>query len=318
MFFFYLYFIMSKTPISWIELINQKIKEAKNQGKAAGVMDVMPEAKSDWKKIKDGSHPKHVQGKPPKRGKTKKRGHKGNPSVTRPGHIDFRTHKGNKFYNRKGKRQTVNVKGVKGEPFVGNKGYSKKTKRCRKGCIKKSRCAKIRKTRKQRGGVGIVGYNNMAHIGAPIDGERPPVGATGEFYDEVDEKAVHPFAMYSNPNGGGKRRKRNTKKQRGGTTPSLVSSDPTSVTEGNSPVEPDAAAAADDVRSDDSEVKTADDRVDSSEPVVTEKKGGDEKEQGGNHNVADTKLDKPGHENMQKGGYKKRRKSRRKSRRKNN
>ena len=41
---------MSKTPISWIELINQKIKEAKNQGKAAGVMDVMPEAKSDWKK----------------------------------------------------------------------------------------------------------------------------------------------------------------------------------------------------------------------------------------------------------------------------
>ena len=303
---------MSKTPISWIELINQKIKEAKNQGKAAGVMDVMPEAKSDWKKIKDGSHPKHVKGKPPKRGKTKKRGHKGNRSVTRPGHIDFRTHKGNKFYNRKGKRQTVNVKGVKGKPFVGNKGYSKKTKRCRKGCIKKSRCAKIRKTRKQRGGVGTTGYNKMAHKGASIDNERPPVGATGEFYDEVDEKAVHPFPMYAK--GGGKRRKRNTKKQRGGTTPSLVSSDPTSVTEGNSPVEPDAAAA-DDVRSDGSEVKTADD---AGEPVVMEKKGGDEKEEGDNHNVADTKIDKPGHENKLSGGGRKRRKSRRKSRRKNN
>lgn len=301
---------MSKTPISWIELINQKIKEAKNQGKAAGVMDVMPEAKSDWKKIKDGSHPKHVQGKPPKRGKTKKRGHKGNPSVTRPGHIDFRTHKGNKFYNRKGKRQTVNVKGVKGKPFVGNKGYSKKTKRCRKGCIRKSRCAKIRKTRKQRGGVGTTGYNKMAHEGASIDNLRPPVGATGEFYNQVDKKAVHPFPMYAK--GGGKKRKRNTKKQRGGTTPS---SDPTSVAEGNSPVEPDAPAAADDVR-DDSEVKTADDRVDSVS-AVTEKKGGDEKEQGGNHNVADTRTDKPGHENKL-GGGRKRRKSRRNSRRKNN
>lgn len=268
---------MSKTPISWIELINQKIKEAKDQGKAAGVMDVMPEAKSDWKKIKDGSHPKHVQGKPPKRGKTKKRGHKGNPSVTRPGHIDFRTHKGNKFYNRKGKRQTVNVKGVKGKPFVGNKGYSKKTKRCRKGCIRKSRCAKIRKTRKQRGGVGTTGYSKMAHE-----------GATGEFYNEVDEKAVHPFPMYAK--GGGKRRKRNSKKQSGGTT---QSSDPTSVAEGNSPVKPDETAH--DVGGNDSEVKTEDELVKNNNNIEMEKKESDKK-----------------------GGGRKRRKSRRKSRTKNN
>lgn len=279
---------MSKTPISWIELINQKIKEAKDQGKAAGVMDVMPEAKSDWKKIKDGSHPKHVQGKPPKRGKTKKRGHKGNPSVTRPGHIDFRTHKGNKFYNRKGKRQTVNVKGVKGKPFVGNKGYSKKTKRCRKGCIRKSRCAKIRKTRKQRGGVGTTGYSKMAHEGASIDNLRPPVGATGEFYNEVDEKAVHPFPMYAK--GGGKRRKRNSKKQSGGTT---QSSDPTSVAEGNSPVKPDETAH--DVGGNDSEVKTEDELVKNNNNIEMEKKESDKK-----------------------GGGRKRRKSRRKSRTKNN
>jgi len=45
-------------------------------------------------------------------------GHKGAPSKTRPGHIDFRTHKGDKYYNRKGHRQTYNRKGVVGTPFV--------------------------------------------------------------------------------------------------------------------------------------------------------------------------------------------------------
>ncbi len=262
MFFFYLYFIMNKTPISWIELINEKIKQAKNQGKAAGVMDVMPEAKSDWKKIKDGSHPKHVQGKSSIGVKTKKRGKKGN----------------------------------------------KKTKRCRKGCIRKSRCAKIIKTRKQKGGVGIVGYNKMAHIGASIDGERPPVGATGEFYDEVDEKAVHPFPMYAK--GGGKRRKRNTKKQRGGTN-----NDPTSVPEGNAPVEADAGEAD---AGDLSEVKTADDQIGENEPEMSKTGVDEENKKNGDENVADTSLNKPGHENKQNGGYKKRRNTRKKNSRKNN
>ena len=44
-------------------------------------------------------------------------GHKGAPSKTRPGHIDYRTHKGDKYYNRDGHRQTFNKDGVEGTPY---------------------------------------------------------------------------------------------------------------------------------------------------------------------------------------------------------
>jgi hypothetical protein len=42
---------------------------------------------------------------------------KGMKSKTRKGRKDFVTHKGNKFYNRKGKRQTKSRKGKKGKPY---------------------------------------------------------------------------------------------------------------------------------------------------------------------------------------------------------
>ena len=42
---------------------------------------------------------------------------KGKRSKTRKGRKDFVTHKGNKYYNRKGKRQTKNRKGRKGKPY---------------------------------------------------------------------------------------------------------------------------------------------------------------------------------------------------------
>ena len=45
---------MSKKEISWIELINVMIAERKKQGKAAGVKDVMDDAKKEWSLIKSG------------------------------------------------------------------------------------------------------------------------------------------------------------------------------------------------------------------------------------------------------------------------
>ena len=42
---------------------------------------------------------------------------KGKKSKTRKGRKDFVTHKGDKFYNRKGKRQTKSRKGKKGKPY---------------------------------------------------------------------------------------------------------------------------------------------------------------------------------------------------------
>jgi len=42
---------------------------------------------------------------------------KGKKSKTRKGRKDFITHKGDKFYNRKGKRQTKSRKGKKGKPY---------------------------------------------------------------------------------------------------------------------------------------------------------------------------------------------------------
>ena len=63
---------MGKVAVSWIELIKILIKERKAKGLPAGVSDVMDECKKMWKQIKNGSHPKYVVGKPPKRKKTHK------------------------------------------------------------------------------------------------------------------------------------------------------------------------------------------------------------------------------------------------------
>tara|TARA_Y100000768_G_C23983885_1_gene687559 strand:- start:1935 stop:2255 length:321 start_codon:yes stop_codon:yes gene_type:complete len=67
---------MGKPEISWIGLINALIAERKKEGKPAGVKDVMGEAKSQWTKIKAGTHDKYVQGKPNTRKNGKKQKNK--------------------------------------------------------------------------------------------------------------------------------------------------------------------------------------------------------------------------------------------------
>jgi|688.fasta_scaffold66105_2 hypothetical protein len=63
---------MSKTPITWLELINQKLSALKKAGKSASIREVAPEAKAEWTKIKAGTHPDFIQGK----AKTHARKHK--------------------------------------------------------------------------------------------------------------------------------------------------------------------------------------------------------------------------------------------------
>ena len=78
-----------------------------------------------------------------KKKKRVKKGHKGAPSITRPGHLDFRTHKGNKYYNRRGHRHRFNIDGVLGKPY-------QHTRKHRKGHKKRSRKA----ARGMRRGLG--------------------------------------------------------------------------------------------------------------------------------------------------------------------
>lgn len=54
---------MSKSPITWLELIKEKLNEAKKNGKSPSIGDIMPEAKKEWVQIKNGTHPKYTQGK---------------------------------------------------------------------------------------------------------------------------------------------------------------------------------------------------------------------------------------------------------------
>ena len=51
---------MTKTPITWIELLKEKIGL---KGKGTSIGDVAPEAKKEWVQIKEGKHPKYTQGK---------------------------------------------------------------------------------------------------------------------------------------------------------------------------------------------------------------------------------------------------------------
>jgi hypothetical protein len=70
----------------------------------------------------------------PLTGGKKKNPKKGQTSKTRKGRLDFVTHKGDKYFNRKNKRQTKTVKGLKKKPYVkGNpkKGQASKTRKGR-------------------------------------------------------------------------------------------------------------------------------------------------------------------------------------------
>ena len=89
--------------VTWLDVVKSQL--AANPGKS--VKDVVPAARKEWNLIKSGKHPTKTQGKMviKKKGSKKKQIHpkKGQPSRTRPGHLDFVTHKGDKYYHRKGK-----------------------------------------------------------------------------------------------------------------------------------------------------------------------------------------------------------------------
>lgn len=51
---------------------------------------------------------------------------KGCASKTRKGRLDYVTHKGSKYYNRRGHRQTRNAKGQKGRPYSRRKASTRK------------------------------------------------------------------------------------------------------------------------------------------------------------------------------------------------
>ena len=78
---------------------------------------------------KNGNKLTHKRSKGGKRNKRIKKGHKGAMSITRPGHLDFVTHKGNKYYNRHGHRQRFNIDGVIGRPYQGTRKHRKDHKK---------------------------------------------------------------------------------------------------------------------------------------------------------------------------------------------
>lgn len=128
---------MSKKEITYIGLVKVMLDKARMEADAAGAdfdqKSAFKSAAARWKKVKEGSDSEYTPGKSApgtrkKSNKSKKSakkseekeplpGHKGAPSKTRPGHIDYRTHKGDKYYNRDGHRQTFNEDGVEGQPY---------------------------------------------------------------------------------------------------------------------------------------------------------------------------------------------------------
>lgn len=110
-----------KQEISWPGLV----KEMKKKTPDLSLTEILKTAGKEWKQIKAGTHAKFSQGKSPpitrKKKKKIKPGHKGAPSITRPGKIDFRTHKGDKYYHRDGHLEDENADGVKGRPYSHHK-----------------------------------------------------------------------------------------------------------------------------------------------------------------------------------------------------
>ena len=133
---------MSKKEITYTGLVKVMLdkarKEADEAGKDFDQKSAFKSAGVRWKTVKAGNDDEFSPGKAApgtrkrkskksKKSRSKKDsddedeepmpGHKGAPSKTRPGHIDYRTHKGDKYYNRDGHRQTFNKDGVEGTPY---------------------------------------------------------------------------------------------------------------------------------------------------------------------------------------------------------
>ena len=84
--------------------MKQELKRVKAANPGIAHMVAFKQAAKNWK-----GHPK-----------------KGEPSLTRKGRKDFVTHKGDKYYHRKGHRETKNRKGVKGRPYSRHRSHKKK------------------------------------------------------------------------------------------------------------------------------------------------------------------------------------------------
>lgn len=123
---------MSKKEISYTGLVKVMMdkarEEAKNLGKDFDNKAAFSAAAKRWSDVKNGNDPEFTKGDSPPRKSRKKKplpGHKGAPSKTRPGHEDFRTAKGFKYYHRDGHLEDYNREGVKGKPYSH---YNKKVK----------------------------------------------------------------------------------------------------------------------------------------------------------------------------------------------
>lgn len=121
---------MKKKEITYTDLVKVMLSKARDDAASLGrkfePKQAFGMAASRWKHVKDGRDPEFVQGN--KKNAVPAKGHKGAPSITRPGHKDFRTAKGFKYYHRDGHLEDYNEKGVKGKPYTKKKKTKKKRK----------------------------------------------------------------------------------------------------------------------------------------------------------------------------------------------
>jgi hypothetical protein len=137
---------MSKTPISWLGLIKMKLAELKSAGKSPSIGDVTPEAKKEWVQIKEGKHPKFIQGKTD----TFKRGKKTNSKTKKM--------RGSKSSNNNNNNNQADIYSV-----------LNKCKICPK--CKKNIEKYLKKNKKMSGGFG--------ENAAPVDGSSSGCSACG-------------------------------------------------------------------------------------------------------------------------------------------
>ena len=149
--------------VTWLDVVKTQL--AANPGKS--VKDVVPHARKEWNLIKSGKHPTKTQGKMViKRKKTKKRHpHKGEPSRTRPGRLDFRTHKGDKYFHERG--------------HVVKKGYAPYTRKRKHHKKRRSNKRRSNKRRSMKGG-GPGGIRGLVMPGGSPTSAETAVASGGQ------------------------------------------------------------------------------------------------------------------------------------------
>ena len=126
--------VLSETQSQITEEVNERAGAAMQQAEKAqeaskGILGKIGEAlgfggdKSEQSDAVAGGRRRKRKGRKTKRKSRKGKRHpkKGQRSKTRKGRLDFITHKGDKYYNRKRHRQTRNRKGKKGRPYASRK-----------------------------------------------------------------------------------------------------------------------------------------------------------------------------------------------------